>query len=75
MLQKGTSNIIDSVKKALSDGSDGINQVEYDKELNAWANTTFDKYDDVTLSWKFWETAAEIAKIYDDAQGYQKMDG
>ena len=72
MLQKGTSNIIDSVKKALSDGSDGINQVEYDKELNAWANTTFDKYDDVTLSWKFWETAAEIAKIYDDAKDTRK---
>ncbi len=63
---------IDDVKKALSDSSDGINQVEYDKELNAWANTTFDKYDEAKASWKFWETAAEIAKIYDDAKDTRK---
>lgn len=68
MLKNGTSDIINNVKKALSDNSDGINQVEYDKELNAWANTTFDKYDEVKVNWKIWETAAEIAKIYDDAK-------
>lgn len=68
MLKNGTSDIINNVKKALSDNSDGINQVEYDKELNAWANTTFDKYDEVKENWKIWETAAEIAKIYDDAK-------
>lgn len=59
---------IDDVKKALSDSSDGINQVEYDKELNAWANTTFDKYDEAKASWKFWETIKEYADIYDDAK-------
>ena len=59
---------IDDVKKVLSDSSDGINQVEYDKELNAWANTSFDKYDEVKVNWKIWETAAELAKIYDDAK-------
>lgn len=68
MLKNGTSDIINNVKKALSDNSDGINQVEYDKELNAWANTTFDKYDEVKVNWKIWETAAEIAEIYDDAK-------
>lgn len=59
---------IDDVKKALSDSSDGINQVEYDKELNAWANITFDKYDEAKASWKFWETIKEYADIYDDAK-------
>ena len=59
---------IDDVKKALSNSSDGINQVEYDKELNAWANTTFDKYDEAKASWKFWETIKEYADIYDDAK-------
>ena len=68
MLKNGTSDIIKNVKKALSDSSDGINQVEYDKELNAWANTTFDKYDEAKASWKFWETIKEYADIYDDAK-------
>ena len=72
MLKNGTSDIIDSVKKALSDSSEGINQVEYDRELNDWANTTFDKYDEVKVNWKIWETAAEIAKIYDDAKDVRR---
>ena len=41
MLQKGTSDIIDSVKKALSDGSAGINQVEYDKDTRKWMDDAY----------------------------------
>lgn len=61
-------SIIESLQKTLSENSNAINQVEYDKDLNAWANSTFERYDDIDWSWKFWEGLEEAAKIYDDAK-------
>lgn len=61
-------SIIESLQKTLSENSNAINQVEYDKDLNAWANTMFEKYDDIDWSWKFWEGLEEALEIYDDAK-------
>lgn len=65
---EAAESIIENLKKTLAENSNAINQVEYDKDLNAWANTTFEKYDVIEWSWKFWESMEEAAKIYDDAK-------
>ena len=65
---EAAESIIESLQKTLSENSNAINQVEYDKDLNAWANTMFEKYDDIDWSWKLWEGLEEAAKIYDDAK-------
>ncbi len=50
---------LESIVKKLAEGSDEINQIEYDKALNAWANTVFDKYKDKPVK--------EWLDIHDDA--------
>lgn len=65
---KAYEAMIESVKSTLSEYSDGINQVEYDKALNEWANDAFGKYNgNVDWSWKFWETFKDLNDVGSDA--------
>ncbi|MDD3367400.1 MAG: hypothetical protein PHP50_00750 [Lachnospiraceae bacterium] len=62
--QKAT---LGAIKELIQANSNGINQVEFDQDLNAWANTTFDKYEDVDWNWD-WETVEQIYATYSDSK-------
>lgn len=68
MSQNATGALIDEIQKELAKRSDAVNQVEFDRDLNAWANGTLEKYQDITLNWKFWETVADIEKVAKDSK-------
>lgn len=71
---EATENIVNNIEKVLSQYSDGINQVEYDRELNAWANTVLKKYENnVQWSWKFWETISDVVDVQGDAKATRKF--
>lgn len=58
---EAVESIIESLKKKLSENSNAINQVEYDKKLNTWANG-YERYEDIDLSLEGIEEAIEIYK-------------
>lgn len=66
--QQTTDALIDEIQKVLAERSDAVNQVEFDRDLNEWANGTLEKYQDIDLNWKFWETVADIAKVANDSK-------
>lgn len=66
--QQRTDALIDEIQKVLAERSDAVNQVEFDRDLNEWANGTLEKYQDIDLNWKFWETVADIAKVANDSK-------
>lgn len=71
--KEATENIVNNIKDTLKNYSKDINQVEFDKELNAWANTVFDKYENnVNWSWKFWETIKDITDVQGDAKAVRE---
>lgn len=66
--QQTTGALVDEIQKILAERSDAVNQVEFDRDLNEWANGTLEKYQDIDLNWKFWETVADIAKVAKDSK-------
>ena len=66
--QQTTDALIGEIQNLLAERSDAVNQVEFDRDLNEWANGTLEKYQDIDLNWKFWETVADIEKIAKDSK-------
>lgn len=67
-VEEASTELISKIKDILSDESTQINQIEYDWDLNAWANEVIGKYENnVKISWKFWETIKDIATVAVDA--------
>ncbi|MCF0185503.1 MAG: hypothetical protein HUJ98_03315, partial [Bacteroidaceae bacterium] len=64
-----SSEIRNAILDKLKECSDSVNQVEYDKALNAWANQGFEKYDSIFQigkNWTIYKDSRNVREGIDD---------
>lgn len=65
-------DMVNAVKKQIGALSDDVNQVEFDKALNEWANEAVSRYNNIGWSWDLGDVIDQIVNNYNDAKDLRK---